>query len=128
MNLKVVDSSGWLHYFMNGALAEPYSKILVGRLPRIVTPTVVLYEVYRRVKQKLGDDVASSCAAEMEKTQVFGLSSDIAYRAADLSIEYKLATADALVYASAVSLRMKLITSDSDFKNLPNVEYISSKE
>ena len=127
MNLKVVDSSGWLHYFMNGPLAEPYAKILEGRLQSIVTPTVVLYEVYRRVKQKLGDDIASSCAAEMEKTRVFGLSSDIAYRAADLSIEHKLATADALIYASAASLRLKLITSDSDFRNLPNVEYIPAE-
>ena len=113
---------------MNGPLAEPYAKILVGHLSNIVTPTLVLYEVYRRVKQKLGEDIASSCAAEMEKTRVFTLHSDIAYCAADVSLEHKLATADALIYATALTLRLKLITSDSDFKNLPNVEYVSVEE
>lgn len=125
--IKVVDSSGWLHYFMNGPLAERYAHLLSDH-PSIVTPTIVVYEVYRRLKQKLGQEIASTCVADLERTQVVDLNSSIALLAAGLSLKYKLATADALVYATASTYHLKLVTSDADFKDLPNVEYIPAAE
>ena len=126
--MKVMDSSGWLHYFMNGPLTERYSEILSGKQNQLVTPTIVLYEVSKRLKQAAGEDLVAECESQMEKTHVVDLTSDIALRAAELSIQYKLATADSIVYASADVLGMNLITSDSDFKNLPRVEYIPQEK
>ena len=126
--MKVVDSSGWLHYFMNGPLAGRYENILVDRQKEIVSPTLVIFEVYRRLKQAAGEELASSCVSEMEKTHIADLTSAIACRAADLSLEHKLATADSLIYATADVYGLKLVTSDMDFKGLPAVEYIPAEE
>lgn len=45
--MLLVDSSGWLEYFTDGPLALEYSKYLKDPT-KIVTPTIVLYEVYKK--------------------------------------------------------------------------------
>lgn len=45
----------------------------------------------------------------------------IALRAADLHRQYKLATADAVVYATAREFGAELLTCDARFENLPGV-------
>lgn len=47
-----------------------------------------------------------------------------ALQAADLHRQYKLATADAIVYASALVNNAQLLTCDAHFANLPNALYI----
>jgi len=51
------------------------------------------------------------------------LDTRIALSAADLSTQYKLAMADAVVYASALAAGGQLLTSDAHFAGLPNVGY-----
>jgi len=45
----------------------------------------------------------------------------VALLAADLHRQYKLATADAVVYATAREFNAELLTCDTHFKNLPGV-------
>lgn len=123
----VVDSSGWMHYFMNGQLAEAYAGHL-SKLDQLVTPTVVLYEVFRKIKASVGEDEAVLAAEEMEQTHVVDFSSAVAYHAANLSIKYQLSFADAIIYATTDLLGAKLVTSDKDFKDLPKVLYINPEE
>ncbi len=125
--MNLVDSSGWIHYFMNGSLAKSYAEYL-SKTKELVTPTVVLYEVYKKLKSELSEEGALMAAAQMEKTVLAPLSESIAYHAADLALEHKLAMADAIVYATADVYKAKLITSDSDFKRLPQVTYINTEE
>lgn len=44
----VVDSSGWVEFFTDGALADEYAKRL-RTLSTVLTPVIVLYEVYKRL-------------------------------------------------------------------------------
>jgi hypothetical protein len=44
--MRLVDSSGWLEFFTGGPLAGAYAEHLAD-LSHVITPTVVLYEVYR---------------------------------------------------------------------------------
>ena len=55
------------------------------------------------------------------------LDTRIALSAADLSARYKLAMADAIVYATALAVGGKLLTSDAHFKGLPEVVYWQKK-
>jgi len=48
----------------------------------------------------------------------------IALLAADFSLKYGLAMADAIVYTTAQDQRAQLITSDADLKDLPGVVYL----
>lgn len=123
--MKLIDSSGWLQYFMNGPLAESYAAHL-SKPHEIVTPTVVLYEVYKILKRELGEEQALEAASQIEETHLFPLTESIAYLAADVSLEYRLPMADSIVYATARQEGAKLVTSDSDFKNLPEVLYLDS--
>jgi predicted nucleic acid-binding protein len=121
--LKVIDSSGWLEFFTDGPLADEYADHLKD-LSQIVTPMIVLYEVYKRVKRERGEDEALIAVAQLRKTQIVALTDTIALRAADLSLEYKLAMADAMVYATGLLRDMVVVSSDDDFKDLPGVIYL----
>jgi predicted nucleic acid-binding protein len=122
--LKIVDSSGWLEFFADGPLAESYAVHLADPA-KVLTPVIVLYEVYRWLKRERGEEEALIAAAQIAKTQVVPVTVALALTAADLGLEHGLPMADSLVYATAVSMGAELITSDADFASLPGVAYLA---
>ena len=62
--------------------------------------------------------------AQMRSHDVVLLDEQLAMEAADFSVQYGLAMADAIVYATARSLDAALVTSDAHFADLPNVTYV----
>ena len=60
-------------------------------------------------------------AAQLGKTRIESLTSTIALTAADVGLEYGLAIADSIVYATATTHGVELATSDGDFASLPGV-------
>jgi predicted nucleic acid-binding protein len=121
--VTLVDSSGWLEFFTDGPLASAYAHHLKN-LQEVITPTVVLYEVYKVVKRQRSEEEALAAAAQMGKTRLVPLTDVIALTAADVSLTYQVAMADAIVYATALTARAKLITSDADLAPLPDVTYL----
>ena len=119
----LVDSSGWLEFLTEGPLAGSYVQHL-RHLGEVVTPTAVLYEVYKVIKRQRGEEEALAVAAQMGKTQLVPLTDAIALTAADTSLTYHLAMADAIVYATALTEGVKLVTSDADLAPLPGVLYL----
>jgi predicted nucleic acid-binding protein len=71
-----------------------------------------------------GEDEADMVIAYTQKCQVWPLDAATALRAAELNRDYKLATADAVVYASALQADAQLLTCDAHFKDLPQVRWI----
>jgi predicted nucleic acid-binding protein len=120
----LVDSSGWVHFFAGGPLADRYAPHLT-RPAKLITPTVVIYEVYKRLKRELGEERALVASGKMSATEVIPLTEPIAFLAADLSLAHGLAMADAIIYATARYQDAQLITSDADLKDLPGVLYLS---
>ncbi len=119
----LVDSSGWLEFFGAGPLADDYANYL-SNPEQVVTPTVVLYEVYRWIKRQRTEEDALVATAQMQKTRIEPLTETVALTAADLGLEHGLAMADAIVYATALLRSTELVTSDRDFADLPGVTYI----
>ena len=108
---------------MDGPLASTYAQHL--KHPNdILTPTIVLYEVYKVVKRQRSEEAALTAIAQMGKTQVVPLNDTIALTAADASLTYQIAMADAIVYATALIHKAKLVTSDVDLASLPGVVYL----
>jgi toxin FitB len=91
---------------------------------KIVTPTVVIHEVHKKIKKDRTEEEALLAGSLMEKTSVVPLEASIALLAADLSLKYGLPMADAMVYASALEKNTQLITGDSHFKDLEKVTLI----
>lgn len=119
----LIDSSGWVEFFTDGPLADAYAEKL-RNLSAILTPVIVLYEVYKRLKRDLTEDDALIAVSAMQGTQVIPITSEIALTAADLSLEHGLAMADSLVLATASLHHAELVTSDRDFEGIDGVTYL----
>jgi predicted nucleic acid-binding protein len=122
----VIDSSGWLEFLTDGPLADEYAKYL-RQTTAVVTPTIVMYEVYKHAKRTRSEEDAVDAVAAMQKTLVLPLTDELALVAADLSLSHKLAMADAIVLATAQAHDAEVVTSYSDFQNIPGVIYISKR-
>jgi len=123
--MTVVDSCGWIEYLADSSLAPKYEKYL-QKPEEMITPSLVMYEVYKKVKKEKGEELALSVVAQMEKTKVVTLDEEIALLAADLSIGHLLPLADAVVYGTAMREKAKVVTSDSHFKDLDDVVFLPS--
>ncbi len=119
----VVDSSGWIEYFTEGPNAKRYGRYL-EKPADLLTPTIVLYEVYKLIKRERTEEEALLAAAQIQKTRMAPLSESLALTAADLSLERRLAMADAIVYATAQAEGAELVTGDRDLQGLPGVTYL----
>ena len=120
---NLVDSSGWLEFFTDGALALKYFRYL-EKLQDVVVPSLVVYEVYKKIKKERNEEEALVAVAHMGKAKIVGLDDALALFAADISLKYGLPMADAIIYATALQENARLITSDSHFSRLTNVVFL----
>ena len=120
----LLDSSGWIEFFTGGPLADRYAGYFSSRY-EIITPTIVLYEVYKKIKRERGEEAAMLFSGRLHVTRVVPLTESIAYLAADISLRHGLAMADAIVYATAQDQHAEVVTGDADLKDLPGVIYVN---
>jgi predicted nucleic acid-binding protein len=123
--MTLVDSFGWIEYLAEGQLAERYEEYLTN-LAEVVTPTIVLYEVYKKVRRERKEEEALLVVAQIMKTKIVPLSGEIALSAAEISLKHNLPMADAIVYATAMKETCPVVTSDPHFKGLEDVIYLEA--
>lgn len=116
----VVDTSAWIEWLMGSALGKGLAKELPDKLSCVV-PTIVQLELSKWLVRELGEDEADQVIAYTQKCVIVPLDTRIALLAADLHREHKLATADAIVYATARYCGAELLTCDAHFDGLPDV-------
>jgi toxin FitB len=124
--MNVVDSSGWVEYFMNGANAKFFAPP-VQDLESLLVPSICLYEVFKRLKLDIGEENALQAVGIMSHGRIVELDRKIAIDAAQLSLERKLAMADSIILATAHEYDATLWTQDSHFKGMDGVKYIEKK-
>jgi len=90
----------------------------------IVTSSIVLFEVYRKIKQARDEQNALVAVAAIGQTLTVPVDQTIALEAADCSLIYGLHMADAIIYATARHFEADLYTSDEDLKQVKGVIYI----
>lgn len=117
---RVVDTSAWIEWLVGSALGKRLGKQIPVRQDCLV-PTIVQLELSKWLVREQGEDEADQMIAYTQKCQVVPLDTSIALLAADLHREHGLATADAVVYATARHHAAELLTCDAHFKNLPGV-------
>jgi toxin FitB len=124
--MNIVDSSGWLEYFSAGPNAEYFSAPLEDPSSLIV-PVITIYEVFKVVLRETNENEALQAAAAMQKGLVKDVTTNIAMNAAKVSLQHNLPMADSLILATANVYKCTLWTQDSDFENLPTVNFIHKK-
>ena len=124
--MNIVDSSGWLEYFIDGKNADFFAPV-VEDVTHVVVPTVSIYEVFKRTLMEKNRDDALETIAMMYDGLVVDLDSEIALTAAELSYEFKLPMADSIILATARAHDATLWTQDEHFKDIEGVRYIAKR-
>ena len=119
---RVVDTSAWIEWLTGSELGKKLGKHFPDKAQCIV-PTLVQLELSKWLVRELGEDRADQVIAYTLKCVVVPLDTAIALLAADLHREHKLASADAIVYATARHVGAELLTCDAHFESLPDVAY-----
>jgi toxin FitB len=120
--VNVVDSSAWLEYFADG----PNAAFFAGPIENpddLLVPSLVLYEVFKRVLQQRSEDAALSAVALMQHGRVVDLDARVALVAARLSLDARLPLADSVILATARVHDATVWTQNADFEGLPGVRY-----
>lgn len=118
--LRVVDTSAWIEWLSGSALGTELRKHLPAKQECIV-PTIVQLELSKWLLREVGEEQADQVIAYTQKCIVVPLDTTVALLATDMHREHKLATADAIVYATARHQGAELVTCDAHFKGLPDV-------
>lgn len=118
----VVDSSVWLEILQGGPLSSECQKILARGQVRV--PSLVIHEVYKKLKSKVSEEVALESIASLCQYEVLDLNREVAILAADLCLENKLSMADGFVLAHAELLHDVLLTLDNDFSDIPTARVL----
>ena len=116
----VVDTSAWIEWLMDSPLGRKMERRIPDQTMCIV-PTIVQLELSKWLTREVGEDQADEMIAYTQECRVVALDTSLALLAADMHRRFKLATADAIVYATAVSQSAELLTCDAHFDGLPGV-------
>ena len=122
--LRVVDTSAWIEWLTGSALGTKLADQFPDKLQCIV-PTIVQLELSKWLVREVGEERADQVIAYTQKCVIVPLNTAIALLAADLHREHKLATADAIVYATARHQGAELLTCDAHFEGLPDVVWFA---
>jgi predicted nucleic acid-binding protein len=120
---RVVDTSAWIEWLVGGHAKRALSKEFPEKKHWIV-PTIVQLELAKWITRELGEDQADRVIAFTQKCVVAPLDTRIALLAADFHRSHKLATADAIVYATVLEFGADLLTCDAHFEGLPSVRFV----
>jgi predicted nucleic acid-binding protein len=120
---KLVDTCGWIEWLTNGKLVKEF-ELHLETPATLIIPSLLQFELYKWVVREKDMSTALEIIGITEHGTVVPLDTNLALYAADLSSEYNLAMADAIIYATSLAHKALLITSDKHFKKLPHVNYI----
>lgn len=121
--MNVVDSSGWLEYFVNGPNADFFAPAIMSMID-LVVPAISIYEVFKRTLQQRGEPDALQALVFMQQGLVVDLDVRLAVEAARLSATEQLPMADSIILATARLHNAILWTQDVDLARFADVRYI----
>lgn len=121
--MVLVDTSAWIEWLMGSATGDR----LAGHLPAQadwLVPTMVQLELSKWLTREVGEDKADQVIAFTQVCRVVPLDTETALAAAEICRSHKLATADAIILATARAHGAVLLTCDRHFEGLPGVTLV----
>ena len=121
--MNLVDSSGWLAFFIDSANASSFRSPIADKAELIV-PTIAIFEVAKVMTCERGDKAAAAAVNVMLDGHVVDLDAELALAAVRLSLDHRLPMADSIILATARKFGATLWTQDADFADLDGVRYL----
>lgn len=119
----LVDSSGWIEYLAERPKADLFAPYIEGS-EALLSSAIQVYEIYKVVRRDVNEERAIEAVSALRTTMIEPLVEALALEAADVALEYELAMADAMIYATASRHEAEIVTGDADFDGLPRVTLI----
>ncbi len=120
--MNIVDSCGWLEYFLDGPHQHFFAPVLTDE-SHLLVASITLYEVSRRILSLYGAPQAEAAFRAMSSLPVVHLDAAGMYQAAAAAQRYKLHMADAIIWQTAQTHQATLYTQDAAFQDVPGVVY-----
>ena len=121
--MRLVDTSAWIEWLTS----SPTGKAIASEIPARedwLVPTIVQLELAKWLAREVDEDKADQVIAFTQMCVLVPLDTKIALQAADMCGKHKLATADAIVYATALDRGADLLTCDAHFDGLSGVTFV----
>jgi predicted nucleic acid-binding protein len=122
--MRLVDTSAWIEWL----IASPTGNAVKSEIPARddwLVPTIVQLELAKWASREVGEDRAEQIIAFTQMCRIAPFDTKTALAAAEICSRHKLATADAIVYATALEHGADLLTCDAHFDGLPGVTFIA---
>ena len=89
---------------------------------------MVQLELTKWLTREVGEDKADQVIAFTQVCNVVPLDTEIALAAAEACRVHRLATADAVIFATAQAHGAQILTCDAHFEGLPSVLFVSKSQ
>ncbi len=119
-----MDTSVWIEWLIESDLSQTLTPGMPER-ENCIVPTIVQLELYKWLLREKGEDEADTLIAYTQKCVVVPLDAALALKAAELCRDHRLATPDAIIYATTLKMEAELLTCDAHFDHLPHVRYFT---
>lgn len=120
--MNLVDSSGWIEFFLAGANG-PIFKPVIEQRSKLLVPVIALFEVHKVLSRKVPAEKVEACLDVMRLGHVLELTDSRAIAAANVALRHRLAMADAIMYSLALEHKATFWTQDVDYQGLPSVQW-----
>jgi predicted nucleic acid-binding protein len=124
--VNLVDSSAWLEYFADGPNAAFFAPV-IEKPGDLIVPTIVVFEVYKRIRQQRDRRVALEAVATLRAGRIIDLTLTLAIAAGAISHSEKLPLADSIILATARAENAVIWTQDADFERITGVKFRAKK-
>lgn len=121
--MRTVDSSAWIEWLIGSNTGTSLAS-LIPEAANCIVPTIVQLELSKWLVREKGEETADRFLAFTMTCHIVPLDTAIALLAAECARKFKLATADAIVYATAQHSDTELLTCDAHFEGLPGVMFV----
>ncbi len=122
--MRVVDTSAWVEWLIGSPTGQAVASMLPER-DNWLAPTIIQLELAKWLTREASEDKADQVIAFSQLCVIAPLDTEIALSAAEICARLKLATADAIIYATTIKYGADLITCDAHFDGLPSVLYLA---
>ena len=121
---RAVDTSAWIELFDDSPIGRRVRRE-IAELDGIIVPTIVQLELAVWMTREVSEAISDEMIAFTNQCIVVQLDTRLAMNAAEVRRQHRLATADAIIYATALAHNADLLTCDAHFRDLPGVVYFA---
>ncbi len=113
-----IDTSILIDFFQENI--APETETLIANSEPVVS-AITFHELYKFLLNTGKTHLWNDYKNRISRYKIINVDKEVSENAALLGNRFGLSLGDSLIYASAQSCNLKLLTSDSDFKGKPNV-------